>query len=62
MLGKGSVLGKLVSLTFDEKNDHLLGSYPALSHKSTYIDENFQAAITFNNLTRYLDFDSVDMK
>ena len=32
-----------------------------LKYRIVYIDENFQAAITFNNLARYLDFGR-DMK
>ena len=51
---KGSVLGKLVSSTSDKKNDPLLGSNSALRYRIAYIDENFQAAITFNNLARIL--------
>ena len=49
-----SLLGKLVSSTFDKKkNDTLYNiqySYQALRYSIVYINQNCEAAIIFNNL------------
>ena len=59
------VLGKLVSSFFDKKNDPLYNiqcSYHVLRYSIVYFNENCQAAITFNNIARYLDFGRVASK
>ena len=59
------MLGKLVSSFFDKKNDPLYNiqcSYHILRYSIVYFNENCQAAITFNNIARYLDFGRVASK
>ena len=60
-----SKLSKLVRPFLIKKNDPLYiiqCSYQALRYTIVYVNENCQAAITFNNIARYLDFGRVTSK